>query len=177
VSVGRMLSHKRLDRLIDAVGLLAADGRDYRCLIIGDGPERGRLAAQIRDLGLESRIALRSDIAEHAEVIARIKAARCFAFPSEREGFGIAALEAIACGTPVITTSAPDNLAQSLVQRSSAGTVCEPTAAALAQAIDQQLSAPPRVAGPIDSWVHDYDWDTTAESVLRALGVAPGVPA
>ena len=105
-------------------------------------------------------------------MIARIKAARCFAFPSEREGFGIAALEAIACGTPVITTSAPDNLARSLVERSSAGTVCEPSAAALADAIDRLLAAPASPPRPVDSWVDQYDWDTTAESVLHALGVA-----
>ncbi len=172
VSVGRMLAHKRLDRLIDAVALLAADGHDHRCLIIGDGPERERLSAQIRELGLESRVELRSDLGEHSEVIARIKAARCFAFPSEREGFGIAALEAIACGTPVITTSAPDNLARSLVERSSAGTVCEPSAAALADAIDRLLAAPASPPRPVDSWVDQYDWDTTAESVLHALGVA-----
>lgn len=178
VSVGRMLSHKRLDRLIDAVATLVADGRRYRCLIIGDGPERDRLAARIRELGLGSHVELRSDIAEHSEVIARIKAARCFAFPSEREGFGIAALEAIACGTPVITTSAPENLARSLVERSSAGTVCEPTTTALAHAIDRQLNASPRSPRLADPWVHEYDWDTTAQCVLRALGVArsPGGP-
>lgn len=173
VSVGRMLSHKRFDRLIDAVALLVADGHSYRCLIIGDGPERDRLAAQIRELGLESRVELRSDIAEHSEVIARIKAARCFAFPSEREGFGISALEAIACGTPVITTSAPDNLARALVERSSVGTVCEPSTPALAAAIDRLLSAPVSPRQPVEEWVREYDWDTTAESVLRALGIAP----
>ncbi len=179
VSVGRMLSHKRLDRLIDAVAALVAEGRGYRCLIIGDGPERDRLAAQIQELGLQPHVELRSDLAEHSEVIARIKASRCFAFPSEREGFGIAALEAIACGIPVITTSAPGNLARSLVERSRTGTVCEPTTTALADAIDRVLSAPETEPGAIEDWVREYDWDATADSVLRALGVpaAPGARA
>ena len=172
VSVGRMLSHKRFDRLIDAVALLAADGQDYRCLIIGDGPEHANLSAQIRELGLQSRVRLRSDIVEHSELIARVKAARCFAFPSEREGFGIAALEAIACGTPVITTSAPDNLASSLVERSSTGVVCEPTAVALAQAIQRLLSAAGNPSVDVDPWIDEYDWNATAASVMDALGVA-----
>jgi glycosyltransferase involved in cell wall biosynthesis len=172
ISVGRLLAHKRMDRLIDAVAALVADGREYRCLIVGDGPERDRLAAQIRELGLESHVELRSDLAEHSEVIARIKAASCFAFPSEREGFGIAALEAIACGTPVITTSAPDNLARPLVERSTAGIVCEPTTLALAEAIDRVLGAPPSGPAPVEEWVREYDWDTTANSLLCALGLA-----
>jgi glycosyltransferase involved in cell wall biosynthesis len=171
VTVGRMLSHKRMDRLIEAVALLAAGGHRYSCLIIGDGPERENLAAQIRELDLESQVTLRSDITEHAELLARVKGSRCFAFPSEREGFGIAALEAIACGTPVITTSAPDNLAQSLVQRSASGVVCEPTAAALAEAIHDRLSTPPSRSPGIDPWVHEYDWNATAASVLSALGI------
>jgi glycosyltransferase involved in cell wall biosynthesis len=175
ISVGRMLSHKRFDLLLDAIATLAGEGMRVRCLIIGDGPERDRLAERARSLGIDDHVRLRHDVASQEELIAHVKAAACFVFPSEREGFGIAALEAIACGTPVITTTAPDNLAQALVRRSDRGTICEPTAAAVAGAIRAQLRQD--AAGTADSsheeWVADYDWDASAANVMDALRI-PG---
>jgi glycosyltransferase involved in cell wall biosynthesis len=177
VSVGRMLSHKRFDLLLDAVATLAAEGQRVRCLLIGDGPERDRLAEQAQALGIDGHVQLRHDVASQEELIAHVKAARCFAFPSEREGFGIAALEAIACGTPVITTTAPDNLAQALVKRSDRGTICEPTAEALAAAIRAHLQQGAAAGdGDHEEWVADYDWDVSAANVMDALRV-PGAEA
>ena len=66
----------------------------------------------------------RHDVGEQKEVYALLKASRVAVFPSAREGFGIAVLEALACGVPVVTTSAPANLARHLVTRASQGTVC-----------------------------------------------------
>jgi hypothetical protein len=56
-------------------------------------------------------------------------------------GFGIAVLEALACGVPVVTTSAPDNLARHLVARSVHGTICDSSAPAIAAAIKVLLAA------------------------------------
>lgn len=175
ISVGRMLSHKRFDLLLEAVDLLAREGLRVRCLIIGDGPERERLAEQARTLGIDTHVQFRHDVASQEELIAHVKAARCFMFPSEREGFGIAALEAIACGTPVITTTAPDNLAQALVKRSNRGTICEPTAPAVAAAIRAQLEQDAGAArdSAHEEWVAEYDWDASAANVMDALRV-PG---
>jgi len=44
-----------------------------------------------------------------------MKAAKVFALPSAREGFGIAALEALACGIPVVTVDHPSNAARDLI--------------------------------------------------------------
>ena len=78
----------------------------------------------------------RWDVADQAEVFALMKAAQVFVFPSLREGFGIAPLEALACGTRVVTTSHPDNQARHLVARSDRGYVTEPTVEALAACIE-----------------------------------------
>jgi glycosyltransferase involved in cell wall biosynthesis len=126
VTIGRFLPHKNVDVLLDSVALLHASGLPVTCRIIGDGPLRKALHAQARKLGIEAAVDFRRDIWEQKDVYALMKAARVAVFPTTREGFGIAVLEAIACGLPVVTTSAPDNLAQYLVTRSSAGVVCPP---------------------------------------------------
>jgi glycosyltransferase involved in cell wall biosynthesis len=168
VVVSRLLRHKRVDLLLDAVALMAADGETVTCRVIGDGPEREALALHARELGIERQVEFRDDVGEHDELFALLKAARVFVFPSEREGFGIAALEALACGLPVVTTSAPDNLARHLVARSARGVVCAPEAAALARAIARALDGGGRSAA-VEPWVREHDWDAVTDRVAEAV--------
>jgi glycosyltransferase involved in cell wall biosynthesis len=118
----------------------------------------------------------RHDVREQKDVYALIKAARVFVFPSAREGFGIAVLEALACGVPVVTTSAPDNLAQHLAARSRHGTVCDPTAPAIAEAVmrvlaDDSLPEASDGSADDDSWLADYSWDAVIDRVRAALQI------
>jgi glycosyltransferase involved in cell wall biosynthesis len=116
----------------------------------------------------------RHDVREQKEVYSLVKAAKAFVFPSAREGFGIAVLEALACGVPVVTTSAPDNLAQHLVARSPHGTICDPTASAIAVAVRKLLESGGRASegsGEDDLWLADYGWDAMTERVISALQI------
>lgn len=171
VSVGRLLAHKRFDLLLDCVALLADRTQPITCRIIGDGPERPALRRQAERLGIDHLVEFRPGVGDD-ELLPLVKAGRLFVFPSEREGFGIAALEAIACGIPVITTSAEHNHARHLVPRSAHGVVCEPTAPALAAAVDSALAQDPRrtqEAWLDDHWVRQYDWGTLATNIAVAL--------
>jgi glycosyltransferase involved in cell wall biosynthesis len=177
VVVSRLLAHKRIDMLLDAVAALHGDGIPVSCRIIGDGPERAALVEHARTLGVVHAVDFRRDVHEQKEVYALLKAARIFVFPSAREGYGLAALEALACGLPVITTSAPANLAQHLVAQSPRGIVCEASASAVAAAIKGVLATaePPsdEYADSIDPWLADHTWDATADRVARALLTCP----
>lgn len=168
VVVTRLMVHKRLDMLLDAVALLHAEGRPVTCRIIGDGPEREALHDQAARLGIAGFVDFRHDVREQKEVYSLIKAGRIFVFCSEREGFGIAVLEALACAVPVVTTSSPDNLAQHLVTRSERGLVCEHTPEALALALATVLSAQDEFDGE-DSWLGDYDWNVIAKRIFGTL--------
>jgi glycosyltransferase involved in cell wall biosynthesis len=171
VVVGRLLKHKRIDMLLDVVAFLKARGTHVTCRVIGDGPERAALKEQAITLGIADAVEFLHDVDEQKELYAKVKAAKVFVSLSEREGFGIAVLEAIACAVPVLTTSTPDNLAQNLVERYSRGVVSEPRLPAIAAAVQKLLSESvvrTDDEGSIDSWVADYDWRAIAERVTGA---------
>jgi glycosyltransferase involved in cell wall biosynthesis len=175
VVVGRMMPHKRVGMLLHAVALLHAEGMPVTCRVIGDGPERLSLRDQARALGIDHAVDFRHDVSEQKDVYALMKAAKVFVFPSAREGFGIAVLEALACGLPVVTTSAPDNLAQHLARRSSCSIVCDPSAPAVAAAVKHLLaergSRPGDGAGIDEPWLAEYSWEAAARRVAEALGI------
>jgi glycosyltransferase involved in cell wall biosynthesis len=171
VVVGRLMAHKRVDMLLESVAILHAEGLPVTCRVIGNGPERHELHRIVQQLGIENLVDFRHDVSEQKDVYSLLKAARACVFPSAREGFGIAVLEALACGVPVITTSAPDNLAQHLVARSVRGVVCDPSAEALAAAIRGALSDGTVTRGHPDAWLKEYSWDAMTDVVAGALGV------
>jgi glycosyltransferase involved in cell wall biosynthesis len=168
VVVGRLIEHKHVDMLLDVLAVLRANGLRLTCRIIGYGPARAALADQAQCLGIADAVEFRDGVRDHRELYSLIKAGRLFVSLSAREGFGLAVLEAIACGIPVLTTAAPDNHAQYLVAKYSQGTVCEPTPEAVTAAIRGLLAAGgtrPAVPSATDSWVADYDWGAMADRV------------
>lgn len=173
VVVGRLIDHKRIDMLLDAMALLHSDGVFVTCRVIGDGPERASLRERAQALRLTDAVDFCHDVSEQKDVYSYIKAAKIFVLPSAREGFGIAALEALACGVQVVTTSAPDNLAQHFVARSARGVVCDPSASAIADSVKRLLADSPIISGgrgrDADAWLVEYSWDAVAEKVAQAL--------
>ena len=153
--VGRLLKHKGVDLLVEAIKMVHSE-RPLRALIVGTGPERSNLESQVADANLNHVVQFVADIHDQVEVLALMKAAKIFVFPSTREGFGIAPLEALACGTRVITTSHIENQARHLVARSDRGYVVDPTSEALAVAIKTALrdaDEGERPRGTVDSGI------------------------
>jgi glycosyltransferase involved in cell wall biosynthesis len=176
VTVGRLLPHKNVDVLLRCVARLHATGVPVTCRVIGDGPQRAALYELARELGIDHAIDFRHDVWEQKDVYSLIKAARAAVFATDREGFGIAVLEAIACGIPVVTTSAPDNLAQYLVARSAAGIVCAPSVEAIADAVQGLLTKLDGIQDELrdrvptqDAWLTEHGWDFAADQVARVL--------
>ena len=104
---------------------------------------------------------------EQKELYSLIKASRLFVSLSVREGFGIAVLEAITCGVPVLTTEAPDNLAQYLAIRYSLGSVCGTSVTEITDAVAHILAQPdPGNSSSTDSWVAEYSWETMVHRIV-----------
>jgi len=72
-----------------------------RLLLVGTGPERGHAAELVHDLGLGPHVEMGG---EEPEVISLLSVADLFLLPSLKESFGLAALEAMACGVPVVAS-------------------------------------------------------------------------
>jgi len=101
VTVGRLVSYKGFDVLLKAMCLL-----DGHLVICGEGPERGRLQGLAREMGVEERVTFAGPVTA-LQMRRYLSAATCFVFPSvtEAETFGIAQLEAMARGVPVVNTA------------------------------------------------------------------------
>ncbi len=102
--VGNIMPHKNLLRLLEAFA--RAPRRLSRLVIRGSGRSRHvrAMRARIAALGLESRIDWRP-YATAEELPGLYREARMLVLPSLAEGFGLPALEALACGAPVITSN------------------------------------------------------------------------
>jgi glycosyltransferase involved in cell wall biosynthesis len=163
LSVNRLDRAKRIDLLLDA---LAADP-SLRCIIVGDGPDRERLERLATSHGLDGRAEFAGRVDEAA--LARLYA-RCLAvyYAPVDEDFGMVPYEAFLSEKPVVTTRDAGGPLEVVADRRT-GIVCEPAAAALAEACAYL------VAHPDDAreWgrrgkalAEQVSWDRTIERLL-----------
>jgi glycosyltransferase involved in cell wall biosynthesis len=128
-ALGRFVPVKGFDLLVTALPRLAQSSPGARLLLIGDGPERERLAALATDLGVSGRVTITGTT---RDVAAYLAAADVFAAPSRNEGMGRALVEAMALGLPVVGAAVggipavvPDGVCGRLVPAADAGALAE----------------------------------------------------
>jgi len=143
--VGRLVERKGVGHLVDAASRLLPSV-DVRLVIVGDGPERARIEARIREQGLDGRIVVRGRVSE-AELQAAYAAADAFVLPAvvdrrgDTEGLGVVLLEAMNHRVPVIA-SAIGGITD-IVEDGVSGLLVPPgDATALAAALERLARAP-----------------------------------
>ncbi|WP_067476789.1 glycosyltransferase, partial [Nocardia amamiensis] len=106
VHCGRLSVEKRVDRSIEAVGALREAGIEARLVVAGDGPRRDALQRRARALpelpGGVPAVHFTGFISDRAMVAKLLATADVSLAPGPHETFGLAALEALAAGTPVV---------------------------------------------------------------------------
>jgi len=102
-AIGRLVESKGHDYLIRAAHLLAMRGRHMQFVIAGGGPDRKRLQNLVWELDLGDRITFAREPVDQLQVL---KALDILAVPAPREALGLSVIEAMACGIPVVATSA-----------------------------------------------------------------------
>jgi N-acetyl-alpha-D-glucosaminyl L-malate synthase BshA len=96
-------NYRAVKRVEDVVEIFARICRSVRArlVLVGDGPERPRALQRAADLGVEDDVLF---LGKHASVAELLSCADLFLLPSQNESFGLAALEAMACGAPVVAS-------------------------------------------------------------------------
>jgi glycosyltransferase involved in cell wall biosynthesis len=103
--VGVLEPRKNVDRLVEAFGRVAKELPGIDLVIAGRrGWMYDQIFAQVEALGLHDRVRFTGYVANE-DLPALYGGARVFAYPSKYEGFGLPVLEAMSCGTPVVTTN------------------------------------------------------------------------
>jgi glycosyltransferase involved in cell wall biosynthesis len=148
LSVGRLAPEKGFEDLLDACGRLLHKGIRFRLRIFGEGPDRSRLERKIRRLGMEET-AILEGVAPHPamlEAAARATVAVLASFEGPDrylDGIANVLVEAMACATPVISTSYPGS--RELLGEGRFGVlVPQRSPESLAEALEELLRTPDR---------------------------------
>jgi glycogen(starch) synthase len=112
--VGRLKAAKGVRELLDAFALLAEDLPNVTLRFVGEGPLRDELEETATEYGLTDRVTFAGRV-PNEELPKTYAESAVFALPSEVEGFPRTVLEAMACGTPVVTSELPQ--LQSVVEQ------------------------------------------------------------
>ena len=175
LAVGGLTERKNPLGLVRAFARMrSADHPDARLAFVGDGPLAGAVDAEARRLGVDAGVT-RTGTLPNAGVVDWMSAADVVAQVSLVEPLGVAALEAMASGRPVVGTSVGG--LREVVPDGVAGAIVDPRDdAAIAAALARMIDAPPsptacRDAAMAHSLAHE------ADAVLDVLRHASGVPA
>lgn len=103
-AVGRLSPEKGFDILVEAINILVEEGVNVKCDIIGNGPEKMKLASMINERSLNNCIQL---LGPRTDVRMILPKYDCLIVPSRTESFGIVVLEAYEAGIPVVASNIP----------------------------------------------------------------------
>ena len=169
LSVGRLTEAKNYFRALESFSILSRQMGDtnLRYLIAGEGGLADGLRKTARDLGIGDSVEFLGNV---EDVSALMREADVFFMPSTREGFGLAAVEAMASGAPVVASSSP-GIAEVIGDDGSCGILVDPAspddmARGLAQVISgNELAEELSISGRKRS--ESFSIDHTAENYLK----------
>ena len=163
LSIGNLVEMKGHHLLIEALALLLPQHPKARLIIIGEGPERGRLQALAQQLGVESRVTLTGAL-PNIDLLRWYSAADLFLLASSREGWANVLLEAMACGTPAVATDVGGS-SEVLASEAVGCLVKERSGASFARAITELLAASPDRCS-VRRYAEGFAWRSTTDAQL-----------
>ena len=162
LSVGHLVALKGHDLVVAALPALP----DATLMLAGDGPERPRLEALARELGVAHRVRFLG-VVPQPELARYYNAADALVLASSREGWANVLLEAMACGTPVVASrvwGTPEVVASGaagvLMEARSADGVAEGVRRLRAAGIDRAATR---------RYAEGFSWDATTDGQLRVF--------
>ncbi|MCC6680127.1 MAG: glycosyltransferase [Phycisphaeraceae bacterium] len=136
--LSRLHPKKGLEHLIDAVAEVAAPSQGLKVLIAGPGPDQyvEQLRLRARQRGVAQQVTFVGEVYGRLK-LSLYQAADAFVLPTSQENFGLVLVEALACGTAVVTTRGTDIWAE---LEAAGALVVEQKAQAIARAIESLLA-------------------------------------
>jgi glycosyltransferase involved in cell wall biosynthesis len=138
VFVGRMVNNKGVEKIVEALALLSREGLELSALLVGKGPLLGAMRRRVEERGLAGRVRFTEWIAGPAELADAYRRSRALVCASTCEGGPRVTVEAMACGTPVVST--PVGMMKELLEDGVNGCVAGFDVRSLADAIRRLLS-------------------------------------
>ncbi|MFB6077360.1 MAG: glycosyltransferase family 4 protein [Halarchaeum sp.] len=163
--VGRLDDGKGLFDLLEAQARLGTRTRLY---LVGDGTLEGDLRRRADELGIEDDVRFVGAV-DHEDVARYYTAADIFCLPSYHESFGMVNVEAMACGTPVVSTRI-DAIEEYLDDGENGALVDPGDVAALTDALERLAESPElrdRLAANALDAASEFDWDVQADRLAR----------
>lgn len=168
LGAGRLMIEKGFDTLIEAFALVRRQA-DCRLLIVGEGPDRKALEARVAELGLGSSVSMPGFVDNPYQYMAR---AAVFVLSSTREGSPNALVEALACGTPLVSTDCPNGPQEVLEGGRHGRLVPVGDAQAIAAAVIETLREPQGTRESRMAAAQRYTVERSATLYLEALGLS-----
>lgn len=167
IAIGRLEPQKDMALAVRAFARLRAR-RPARLTILGDGPERAKLAALARRLGVADDVDLPGFV---DDVPRRLAGAACLLMTSRFEGFPAVPVEALAADVPVVSTDSTPVLRGLIASPSHGEVVCSRDPAAIAAALERAIALPFRSDGARAASAAPYAAPQAAERYLELFAM------
>lgn len=182
--LGRLKRYKGIHFILRALAVLKKSDVACRLLIVGKGDYRSQLERMAMDLGVSDRVEFRGYVSE-GEKLKILRSSWVHCLTSPKEGWGIANIEAAACGTPTVASDSP-GLRESVVDGTTGFLVPHGDVSRLSERLQQLLGDAPlraRFGDQAVKFASRFSWEAAArrwESILlgeisAAAGVSPSL--
>ena len=169
MSIGRLETKKNTVRIIESFSKLKDNGHDLQLVLVGKPGHGFELVEEAINASPYKEDVIEPGWVEEDDIPALYAGAEVFVFPSLSEGFGIPVLEAMACGTPVVTSkgSCLEEVGSDIAEYVDPTSV-DDIAEKVEMFLKDKKNRSERITKGL-AWVENFSWEKTARMTLDEL--------
>jgi glycosyltransferase involved in cell wall biosynthesis len=169
VYAGNLLARRNVGAALKACAMLRSDGLDAHLVVVGKGPELGRLKQLAAEIGFSHAVHFKGHL-DWMDLRKVYWAGDIFVFPTRYEIFGLVLMEALACGLRIVSTPCP--AATDILLACPDVGICVPVddSCAIADACNQLfLSCHLKVSTLKFDWIADNSWEGISHQIIQTI--------